>query len=269
MKTNIKRTYRHFFHLVDQSPWPLYVSISTFLMALGFVVWVNYGVFLFLCLGLVSTLYGMFLWCRDVVRESTFQGYHTKAVRRSLKLGMILFIVSEIFFFISFFWAFFHSSLAPAIQIGSLWPPRGLKSIVFYAFDVPLLNTGLLLGSGASITWAHYALAAKDRFNAILGFLITLFLAILFTILQIREYLEARFNFATGIYGSVFFISTGFHGIHVIIGTIFIIICFFRYIFYHFTKKHHDGFIFASWYWHFVDVVWIFLFFMVYLWGNW
>jgi cytochrome c oxidase subunit 3 len=266
---NIKRTYRHFFHLVDQSPWPLYVSVSAFLLTLGFVVWVYYGVILFLLAGLVSLLYGMFLWCRDVVRESTFQGYHTKAVRRSLKIGMILFIVSEVCFFASFFWAFFHSSLAPAIQLGSLWPPRGLKSVVFYAFDVPLLNTGLLLASGASITWAHYALAARDRINAILGFVITIVLAILFTFLQLREYSEARFNFGSGVYGSVFFIATGFHGIHVLIGTIFIIVCFFRFLNHHFTKRHHEGFVFASWYWHFVDVVWIFLFFTIYLWGNW
>jgi len=266
---NIKRTYRHFFHLVDQSPWPLYCSISAFLLTLGFVVWVYYGVILFLLAGLFSLLYGMFLWCRDVVRESTFQGYHTKAVRRSLKIGMILFIVSEVCFFASFFWAFFHSSLAPAIQLGSLWPPRGLKSVVFYAFDVPLLNTGLLLASGASITWAHYALAARDRINAILGFVITIVLAILFTFLQLREYSEARFNFGSGVYGSVFFIATGFHGIHVLIGTIFIIVCFFRFLNHHFTKRHHEGFVFASWYWHFVDVVWIFLFFTIYLWGNW
>jgi len=182
---------------------------------------------------------------------------------------MVLFIVSEIFFFLSFFWAFFHSSLAPAIQIGSLWPPMGIKSIVFNAFDVPFLNTAILLTSGASITWAHYAIAAKERESSIHGFLATIILAIIFTILQLREYSEAQFSFGDGIYGSVFFIATGFHGIHVLIGTIFIIICFFRFLLNHFTKKHHDGFVFASWYWHFVDVVWLFLFFVIYLWGNW
>jgi cytochrome c oxidase subunit 3 len=268
-KNNIKRNYRHFFHLVDQSPWPLIVAISALMITIGFVVWVHYGEILFMLIGLFFTLYGMFLWCRDVVRESTFQGYHTKAVRRSLKIGMILFIISEVFFFLSFFWAFFHSSLAPVIQIGSFWPPRGLRDVVFNAFDIPLLNTALLLGSGASITWAHYALSAQKRISAFFGFVVTIVLAILFTILQLREYSEAKFNFGSGIYGSVFFIATGFHGLHVLIGTIFIIVCFFRFLSFHFTKKHHEGFVFASWYWHFVDVVWIFLFFMVYLWGNW
>jgi len=269
MNNNIKRSYRHFFHLVDQSPWPLIVALAAFLITIGFVVWVHYGDIFFMLMGLCLTLYGMYLWCRDVVRESTFQGYHTKAVRRSLKLGMILFIVSEVFFFLSFFWAFFHSSLAPVIQIGSLWPPRGLKSVVFNAFDIPLLNTALLLASGASITWAHYALSAQKRISAIFGFVVTIVLAVLFTFLQLREYSEAKFNFGSGIYGSVFFIATGFHGLHVLIGTIFILVCFFRFLDFHFTKKHHEGFVFASWYWHFVDVVWIFLFFMIYLWGNW
>jgi len=254
---------------VDQSPWPLFCSISAFLLTSGFVVWVYYGVILFMVMGLTSLLYGMFLWCRDVVRESTFQGYHTKVVRRSLKIGMILFIVSEVCFFVSFFWAFFHSSLAPVVQIGSLWPPRGLKPFVFDALGVPLLNTGILLASGASITWAHYALAARDWLNTVLGFAITIVLAALFTFLQLREYSEARFSFGSGVYGSVFFIATGFHGLHVFIGTVFIVVCFVRFLNYHFTKKHHEGFVFASWYWHFVDVVWIFLFFSIYLWGNW
>ena len=266
---NIKRNYRHFFHLVDQSPWPIFVSISVFLLALGFVVWVHYGEWFFPIFGLVSIFYGMFLWCRDVIRESTYQGYHTKIVRYSLKIGMILFIVSEIFFFLSFFRAFFHSSLAPTVQIGSFWPPKGLKSIVFHAFDVPLLNTGLLLASGASITWAHYAISANKKNSAFWGFFVTILLALLFTLLQLREYSEAKFNFGSGVYGSVFFIATGFHGLHVLIGTIFISVCFIRFLKNHFTKKHHEGFLFASWYWHFVDVVWIFSFFMVYLWGNW
>jgi heme/copper-type cytochrome/quinol oxidase subunit 3 len=265
---NLKKNYRHFYHLVDPSPWPVYVAISCFLLTVGFVVWTYYGISLLMVLGLFSVVSGMYFWFRDVIDESTYLGFHTKVVRRSLRMGMVLFIVSEVFFFISFFWAFFHSSLAPSIQIGSLWPPRGLKSVVFKALEIPLLNTIILLSSGASITWAHYAIVGKNRKDTIISFIITIVLAIFFTILQIREYMEARFSFSSGVYGSVFFIATGFHGLHVLIGSIFIIVCFIRFLNYEFTKKHHEGFLFASWYWHFVDVVWLFLYFVVYIWGN-
>jgi cytochrome c oxidase subunit 3 len=264
-----QRKYRHFYHLVDQSPWPIFVAFSTFLLTLGFVVWVNYGQGFFILTGLLSTIYGSFLWWRDVVREATFQGFHTKVVRRGLRIGMILFIVSEVFFFLSFFWAFFHSSLSPTAQIGSLWPPFFLKPVVFAASGVPLLNTFILLTSGASVTWAHYAILSRKANSTVLGFFITILLAFLFTLLQLREYVEARFSFNDGIYGSVFFIATGFHGIHVLIGTLFIVVCFVRFVRGHFTKEHHEGFVFASWYWHFVDVVWLFLFFLVSFWGNW
>jgi cytochrome c oxidase subunit 3 len=181
---------------------------------------------------------------------------------------MVCFYLSyqKLCFFFSFFWTFFHSSLSPTIQIGGIWPP--LEITVLNTWEVPALNTAILLTSGAAITWAHYGLFKNNRDDVIKGFLFTIFLAALFTSFQAMEYFESTYSISDGIYGSIFFTITGFHGIHVIIGTIFLIVCFFRFLNYHFTSKHHIGFQAASWYWHFVDVVWILLFFSVYIWGN-
>ncbi len=177
---------------------------------------------------------------------------------------MVLFIVSEIMFFFAFFWAYFHSSLVPTIEIGSIWPPAGIE--VFNPWGVPLLNTFLLLLSGLTITYAHHALLLGYYFYVKDGLLMTVFLAILFTLFQGYEYFEAPFSIADGIYGSTFFMATGFHGFHVIIGTTFIVVCLFRI--HHFTREHHVGFEAAAWYWHFVDVVWLFLFVSIYWWGS-
>ena len=179
---------------------------------------------------------------------------------------MILFIVSEVMFFFGFFWAFFHSSLSPVPEIGSLWPPMGIDTIS--AWGVPLLNTIILLSSGITITWAHHAIVCGHRKNAISGLLLTIILALLFTMLQGFEYIDANFTISDSIYGSTFYLATGFHGFHVIIGTIFIIISTIRLINHHFTKEHHFGFEAAAWYWHFVDVVWLFLFVVIYWWGG-
>jgi len=203
-------------------------------------------------------------WWRDVIREATFEGMHTSKVQRGLKMGMILFIVSEIMFFFAFFWAYFHSSLAPAIEIGSIWPPVGIS--VFNPWGVPLVNTFILLLSGVTITYAHHAIISSDKELAKDGFAFTILLAVLFTLFQAYEYVEAPFNISDGIYGSTFFMATGFHGLHVIIGTTFILVCFLRLN--HFTTTHHVGFEAAAWYWHFVDVVWLFLFVSIYWWGS-
>ncbi|HEY4874958.1 MAG TPA: cytochrome c oxidase subunit 3, partial [Puia sp.] len=208
----------------------------------------------------------MSIWWRDVIREATFEGMHTRIVQRGLRLGFVLFIVSEVMFFFAFFWAFFHSSLAPTIQIGSIWPPAGIE--VFNPFGIPFYNTYILLLSGVTITITHHAMINGDARIAKLNFLKTIFLACMFTSLQVFEYLEAPFTIADGIYGSTFYMATGFHGMHVIIGTIFIAVCFVRLIFSHFTKQHHIGFEAATWYWHFVDVVWLFLFVSIYWWGS-
>ena len=259
---------RHLYHLVDRSPWPLTVSFGLLFATTGLVCYmnrVNNGFFIFL-LGLIVTTLSLYLWWRDVVRESTYQGNHTLIVQKGLKIGFMLFIGSEVLFFAGFFWAFFHSSLSPSIFLGLIWPPVNI--IVLNPWSVPLLNTVILLLSGLSITWVHFGLIAGKYTQVYYGFIVTLSLAVLFTGLQVWEYLNAPFNITDSVYGSSFFSLTGLHGLHVIIGTIFIFICFVRFLNFHFTVKHHLGFEFASWYWHFVDVVWLFLFVFVYIWSS-
>src|ERR1700755_2600370 len=219
MNININK-FQHFpFHLVDPSPWPILVSFSLLNLTIGAVLYMhgfnNGGAIL--TLGFILTVAGMTLWFRDVITEGTFLGHHTKQVKSGLMLGVLLFIVSEVFSFLSVFWAFFHSSLSPAIEIGGSWPPIGITPLD--PFAIPLLNTFLLLSSGAFITYAHHALIASNRKAAIDGIFVTLVLAIAFTLLQYYEYSEAGFTMSDGVYGSVFFASTGLHGFHVIIET--------------------------------------------------
>lgn len=208
----------------------------------------------------------MFTWWRDITRERTFQGYHTNQVTSGLKWGIILFITSEIFFFISFFWGFFHSSLSPTIELGLTWPPTRIQ--IFDPFKIPLLNTIILITSGISVTWAHHRLINKNYSQTFYRLLLTVLLGIYFTLLQLIEYLEASFNISDSIYGSSFFIATGFHGIHVLIGTFFLLVCLIRHFIAHFSSHHHFGFEAAAWYWHFVDVVWLFLYISIYWWGR-
>ncbi len=259
---------RHPYHLVDPSPWPLVSAVSCLVTAIGAAMFMHsyqYGNYI-LSLGFFMVISSMVVWWRDVIREATFDGHHTKIVQLGLRMGMILFIVSEIMFFFAFFWAFFHSSLAPAIEIGAIWPPLSIEP--FNPWGIPLLNTLILLLSGATVTWAHHEILVGRKEPAKLSLFLTLLLAITFTGFQVYEYLEASFSISDGIYGSTFYMATGFHGFHVIIGTIFLAICFIRLGRNHFTKKHHFGFEAAAWYWHFVDVVWLFLFVSVYWWGN-
>jgi cytochrome c oxidase subunit 3 len=259
---------KHSYHLVDPSPWPIVTAFSAFNMLVGAVLYIHSykgGLFI-LFFGLLLTVLGATVWWRDVVREGTFEGHHTLIVQKGLAYGMLLFIVSEVCFFVAFFWAFFHSSLVPTLEIGNLWPPMGIE--VFNPWGVPLLNTIILLTSGASITWAHHSILAGDMRGALKGLVETIVLAVLFTALQAYEYKEATFSISDGIYGSTFFMATGFHGFHVIIGTIFIVVCLFRLKAYHLTRQHHFGFEAAAWYWHFVDVVWLFLFTTIYWWGS-
>lgn len=259
---------RHNYHLVDPSPWPIVTSINLLTLALGGVLFFhnfNRGVFV-IFLGLIGVLFSAGLWWRDVVREGTYEGRHTLIVQKGLRYGMLLFILSEVMFFFAFFWAFFHSALAPTIELGSMWPPVGL--IVFSPWEIPLLNTVILVLSGATITWAHHSIVIGNHNQALLSMYITIMLALFFTNLQLCEYIEAHFNISDGVYGSTFFLATGFHGFHVLIGTLFITVCLFRHIYFHFSRIHHFGFEAAAWYWHFVDVVWLFLFVTIYWWGN-
>ena len=264
-----RKEFQYFpFHLVDQSPWPILTSFSLLLMAVSGVM--SFHGFLYgeklLLLGLTLTLSGMILWFKDVITEATLLGDHTTQVRRGLTIGFILFVISEVFAFLSIFWAFFHSSLSPDISLGNTWPPLGV--VALDPFAIPLLNTIILLSSGAFLTWAHHGLIQGNRKAAIYGTIITIILALLFTGLQYFEYSEASFTISDSVFGSAFFASTGLHGCHVIVGTIFILVGLGRLINYHLTDGHHVGFESAILYWHFVDVVWLFLFLAVYYWGG-
>jgi len=261
------KAHAHNFHLVDPSPWPLMTSIGALTLTIGGVMYMHsfeYGAQI-LELGFISTIIVMIVWWRDVIREATYLGHHTKEVQQGLRYGMILFITSEVMFFFAFFWAYFHAGLAPTVEIGSIWPPKGIHA--FSPFEVPLLNTAILLLSGATITVVHFAILSDDRPRAIKAFVATLILALVFTAVQAYEYVGAPFSISDSIYGSTFFMATGFHGFHVIIGTIFITVCMFRFIDHHFTRNHHFGFEAAAWYWHFVDVVWLFLYVSIYFAG--
>jgi len=263
----LKPTY-HRFHLVDPSPWPLFTAFSAFAFLGGFVMYmhrIKYGICLFTT-SLYILLLNIALWWRDVIREATFEGQHTDSVQTGLRMGMLLFIVSEVMFFVGFFWAFFHSSLAPSFAIGGIWPPVGI--IPINPWFVPLLNTFILLTSGATLTWSHHALKAGTSEESIIGLICTIVLAIIFTGFQLEEYTHAAFSIADGIYGSTFYMTTGFHGSHVLIGTIFLTVCLIRLFRRHFTRHHHTGFLCAIWYWHFVDIVWIFVFCTIYWWGS-
>jgi cytochrome c oxidase subunit 3 len=261
-------TQKHPFHLVDPSPWPLVASTAAFRITTGSVMWFHgYSGGSFLSsFGFFMLFFVMFTWWRDVVREGTYEGQHTSIVQRGLRMGMILFIVSEVMFFFAFFWAFFWSALSPTVEIGSVWPPKGIA--VLNAWEVPFLNTVILLSSGASVTWAHHAIVAGSRDQSVLALLVTVGLAIAFTSLQVFEYVNAGFTISDSVYGSTFYMATGFHGFHVFIGTVFLSVCLYRLVQNHFTRTHHFGFEAAAWYWHFVDVVWLFLFVSIYWWGG-
>jgi len=258
----------HSYHLVDPSPWPIIAALGAFMLTSGLVLYMHkfVGGWQLLTTGLTLILFMMYTWWRDIIREATFEDQHSVAVQKGLRLGMVLFILSEIMFFFAFFWAFFHSSIAPVFNIGGVWPPKAISTIS--TFTIPLTNTFILLTSGATVTWAHHALLARAKKHTLIALIFTLILAILFTSLQGFEYINAPFNISDGVYGSCFYMATGFHGFHVFIGTIAIFVSFVRIILNHFTNKHHFGFEAAIWYWHFVDVVWLFLFINVYWWSS-
>nr|QNG56241.1 cytochrome c oxidase subunit III [Platisus obscurus] len=256
----------HPYHLVDVSPWPILGSLGAMTFLMGLIKWFHMYKNDLLFLGLLIMLLVMYQWWRDIVREATFQGLHTYNVTMGLRWGMILFITSEVFFFISFFWGFFHSSLSPSIEIGMMWPPKSI--IPFNPIEIPLLNTLILLSSGLTVTWAHHGFMENNYNQAFQGLLFTVILGMYFTLLQGYEYMEAPFTIADAVYGSSFFMATGFHGLHVIIGSTFLLTCLIRHYYNHFSSIHHFGFEAAAWYWHFVDVVWLFLYISIYWWGS-
>ena len=274
-------TKNHDYHLVDPSPWPFIGSISAFVMAVGAIMWMKgmgigglkAGPVVF-GLGFIGVLYTMISWWTDVTREAEYGGYHTRVVQISHRYGMIMFIASEVMFFVAWFWAFFDASLFSHEHInflrydvtGGHWPPKGIA--VFDPFHLPLLNTLILLTSGTTVTWAHHALLHNDRQGLKWGLILTVILGAVFSIVQVYEYSHAKFAFSGNVYGATFFMATGFHGFHVLVGTIFLLVCLIRALKGHFTPQRHLGFEFAAWYWHFVDVVWLFLFVAIYMWGS-
>jgi cytochrome c oxidase subunit 3 len=264
----------HPYHLVDPSVWPLVGAVSAGVMMTGMVLFMHEITAAVLPIGFLMVLGIMFFWWRDVVKEATFQGHHNGVVQLGLRYGMVLFIASEVMFFAAFFWAFFDASLFPdeikqfmrVEHTGGVWPPEGIE--VFRAFDLPFLNTMILLLSGCTVTWAHHALLNGDRQSLLQALSLTVLLGLFFTSIQAYEYAHATFSFDGGIYPSTFFMATGFHGFHVIVGTIFLIVCLVRAYKGHFKPDHHFGFEAAAWYWHFVDVVWLFLFVCIYWLGG-
>jgi cytochrome c oxidase subunit 3 len=274
-------TKNHDYHLVDPSPWPFVGSISAFVMAVGLVMWMKGLAIggmkvgpLLLGVGFLGIIYVMISWWTDVVREAEKDGFHTRVVQISHRYGMIMFIASEVMFFVAWFWAYYDSFLFVSEvknfgrfdATGGVWPPKGID--VFDPFHLPLLNTLILLTSGTTVTWAHHALLEGNRQGLKWGLILTIILGALFSLVQAYEYSHAAFAFSGNIYGATFFMATGFHGFHVLIGTIFLIVCLIRALAGQFTPKQHLGFEFAAWYWHFVDVVWLFLFVSIYLWGS-
>jgi len=270
----------HDYHLVDPSPWPFIGSLGAFIMAIGAIFYMHdeietgaWGTPWAFYIGLAIVLYTMYGWWSDVVREAE-GGDHTPVVQLHHRYGMIMFIASEVMFFVAWFWAYFDISLFPdqAQQFlrveatGGEWPPVGIAT--FNPWDIPLINTLILLTSGTTATWAHHALLEGDRKSVKTGLILTVLLGAVFSLFQAYEYAHATFPFIdSNIYGSTFYMATGFHGFHVLIGTVFLAVCLARVYKGHFTEKHHFGFEAAAWYWHFVDVVWLFLFASIYVWG--
>jgi len=272
-KYDLKNGKNHPYHLVNPSPWPILGAFAAGLLAVGALMYMHkvelFGVavgFKGIILGFLAVLAVMYVWWRDVIHEAVVEKAHTKIAKIGMRYGMALFISSEVMFFVAFFWAFFSSSLSPSEVIGGVWPPEGVEKID--TFHLPLLMTMVLLLSGCTVTWAHHAILEGNQKSAIRGLAVTVVLGVFFTCIQVYEYAHAPFGFTDGIYSSAFFMATGFHGFHVLVGTIFLAVCLFRAMKGHFTKEEHFGFEAAAWYWHFVDVVWLFLFVAVYWWGN-
>jgi len=268
----------HDYHILPPSIWPFAGALSGFIMLFGAVMWMkDYTPYLFF-IGLIGVLYVMYAWWAEVIVES-HQGDHTPVVQIGLRYGVIMFIASEVMFFSAWFWSFFKHAIYPMADVADkaaarvatangfdgVWPPAGIET--FDPWHLPLINTLILLTSGCAATWAHHAVQEDDRNGLKWGLLIAVLLGVLFTITQAYEYSHAAFGFGGNIYGAIFYMATGFHGFHVIVGTIFLAVCYFRALKGHFSPERHIGFEAAAWYWHFVDVVWLFLFLAIYIWG--
>ena len=254
------------FLAVQTSLWPLCISSLLFSVMANSVLYLNLKLSLsYVLLPLFFLTLCSFLWWKDFLRESIV-GYHTHKLEVSLRIGFLLFILSEVFFFVSFFWAFYDASLSPTIELGLTWPPKGISPLSVYS--VPLLNTVILLTSGITVTWAHHSIINNFFNKSVLSLVFTILLGAYFLVMQWVEYNEASFSFADGVYGRTFFLATGFHGMHVLVGTRFLFYVFILLINSKLLYNHHFSFEAAAWYWHFVDVVWLILFISIYYWGS-
>ncbi|MEM6909770.1 MAG: cytochrome c oxidase subunit 3 [Pseudomonadota bacterium] len=280
----------HDYHILEPDIWPLVGSFSALTFTSGMILYLYPDVFgdngwIVMGLGLAGLIATFFMWFRNIVIEAQ-RGDHTPVVQLHMRYGMILFIASEVMFFVGWFWSFFDFALFPAPltydavsdTTTSLWGQDGASAAAEFVpngmevldpFSLPLLNTLILLCSGTTVTWAHHALIHGDREGLKQGLWATLALGVLFSFVQAYEYTVAPFGFGGNTYSSAFYMATGFHGFHVIVGTIFLGVCLYRAYLGHFTPRQHFGFEAAAWYWHFVDVVWLFLFIAVYIWGGW
>nr|BCR02923.1 cytochrome oxidase subunit 3 [Riccardoella reaumuri] len=254
----------HKFHMITLSPWPLINSLMALNLVSSMIYMFMYKSSSFMMMNMMIMMITASLWWKDIIRESLSQGAHHMMIIKGLKMGMILFITSEVFFFISFFWAYFHSMLSPTMEIGAIWPPMNIN--LFNPMNVPLLNTIILISSGVSITWSHHSMMKMNKKESIISMFMTIMLGLTFSLLQLMEYYQAPFSMSDSIYSSTFFLSTGFHGLHVIIGSIFLMVTFIRMLKNSINKNHMISFEFSAWYWHFVDIVWLFLYLSIYWW---
>lgn len=253
------------FHLVEPRPWPIFTSFSFLRFALGVIIMVrSFNCYPFL-LSLVVLCYSSFLWGRDVHREGCYEGSHNFEAIGGFKIGIIFFIISECFFFLGMFWAYLHLAESPSMELGNSWPPQGITP--FDPKGIPFLNTILLVSSGVSVTWSHHSIEKGDFNSRVFSLFFTVVLGAFFTSLQLLEYYVARFTFCCSAYSSIYFIGTGFHGLHVFIGRVLLVICLIRFSDIFVSPHHRVGFECSVWYWHFVDIVWFCLYLIFYWWG--
>nr|YP_010999046.1 cytochrome c oxidase subunit III [Pealius mori]WPM91804.1 cytochrome c oxidase subunit III [Pealius mori]CAD5105721.1 cytochrome c oxidase subunit 3 [Pealius mori] len=255
----------HFFHLVNFSPWPILMAFNLINVGSSIIIMILNKELIPVSIAVILVLMIKFQWWRDVVREALYEGAHSKMVKQGISMGVLSFIISELCFFVSFFWMYFYLSLSPDMVMGMVWPPAGITSVNF--LDIPLLNTLILLASGFFITWSHYSLMKSSDSEMKISYVTAILLGIYFFIIQMYEYYELSFDLSDSAFGSSFFILTGFHGFHVVVGILFLSVNFKRLINNNFSMMYPMGFEYSIWYWHFVDVVWLFLYLFLYWWG--
>nr|AEO93199.1 cytochrome oxidase subunit III [Polyascus gregaria] len=256
----------HSFHVLDYSPWPLFFSMSLMSFFVSFIAFFSMLDYYVLFLSVLVMLMNMINWFMDISLEGSFKGCHTVDVMNNMNIGYILFILSEVFLFVSFFWSYICCSFITDIELGCNWPPFGITTFSFMA--IPFLNTIILLCSGFTLTLSHHYLMNNNFKSSMYFMMLTIFLGLYFFFIQLYEYYESLFNITDCVYGSLFFFMTGFHGMHVFVGVIFLMVSLFRMNCFYYSSSHHKNFEFSSWYWHFVDVVWLFLYLVLYVWGS-